>query len=71
MAEGEDPLLFLGRMDKAADQLALFRCSKSVEEVNQHIATNLSSLYTTQSKSIFARPNIPPRRLMRSFVTLI
>ena len=37
MVEGEDPLLFLGRVDKAADQLALLGCSKSVEEVNQHL----------------------------------
>ncbi|CAN0528510.1 unnamed protein product, partial [Laminaria digitata] len=37
MVEDEDPLLFLGRVDKAANQLAMLGCSKSVEEVNQHI----------------------------------
>ena len=70
MVEGEDPLLFLGKVNKAADQLALLGCNKRVE-VNQHIVRNLSSLYTIQSKSILARPNIPARSLMRSFVTLI
>ena len=62
MVEGEDPLLFLGRVDKAADQLALLGCNKRVE-VNQHIVRNLSSLYTIQSKSILARPNIPRSEL--------
>ena len=37
MLDGEDPPLFLGRKNKTADQLALLGCSKSVEEVNQHI----------------------------------
>ena len=32
---------------------------KGVEAVSQHIIRNLSSLYTIQSKSILARPNIP------------
>ena len=59
MVEGEDPLLFLGRVDKAADKFALLECSKSAEEVNQHIVRNLSSLLTIQNKSIIARPNIP------------
>ncbi|CAM9658717.1 unnamed protein product, partial [Laminaria digitata] len=42
MVEDEDPLLFLGRVDKAANQLAMLGCSKSVEKVNQHIVNNLS-----------------------------
>ena len=46
MEEGEDPLVFLGRVDKAADELAMLGCGKSVEEVNRHIVSNLSSLYT-------------------------
>ena len=54
MAEGENPLVFLGRVDKAADELAMLGCSKSVEDVNRHIVNNLSSLYTVQSKSILA-----------------
>ena len=44
MEEGEDPLVFLGRVDKAADELAMLGCGKCVEEVNRHIVTNLSSL---------------------------
>ncbi|CAM9330932.1 unnamed protein product, partial [Laminaria digitata] len=59
MVEDEDPLLFLGRVDKAANQLAMLGCSKSIEEVNQHIVNNLSSLFMIQSKSILSRPNIP------------
>ena len=59
MQEGEDPLVFLGRVDKAADELAMLGCAKSVEEVNRHIVNNLSSLYTIQSKSILSRPSIP------------
>ena len=59
MEEGEDPLVFLGRVDKAADELAMLGCGKRVEEVNSHIVTNLSSLYTIQSKSILSRPSIP------------
>ena len=35
--EGEDPLVFLGRVDKAADELAMLGCGKSVEEVNRYI----------------------------------
>ena len=50
MEEGENSLVFLGRVDKAADELAMLGCSKSVEEVNRHIVNNLSSLYTIQSK---------------------
>ena len=46
MTEGEVPLLFLGRVDQAADQLAMLGCGKSVEEVNRHIVNNLSSQYT-------------------------
>ena len=32
MKEGVDPLVFLGRVDKAADELAMLGCGKSVEE---------------------------------------
>ena len=46
-------------MDKAADELAMLGIGKSEEEVNRHIVTNLSSLYTIQSKSILSRPSIP------------
>ena len=59
MVEGDDPLVFLGRVDKAADELAMLGCGKSVGEVNRHIVTNLSSLYTIQLKSILSRPSIP------------
>ena len=59
MAEGDNPLVFLGRVDKAADELATSGSSKIVEEVNRHIVNNLSSLYTIQSKSILSRPFIP------------
>ena len=59
MAEGENLLVFLGRVDKAADELAMLCCSKSVEDVNRHIVNNLSSLYTIQSKSILSRPSVP------------
>ena len=59
MEEGEDPLVFLGRVDKAADELAMLGCGISVEEVNRHIVTNLSSLYTIQIKSIPSHPSIP------------
>ena len=60
MIEGEDPLLLFGRVEKGADQLALLGCNKkSVEEVNQYVIRNLSSLYAIQSKSILSRPNIP------------
>ena len=34
-------------------------CGKGVEEVNRHVVTNLSSLYTIQCKSIISRPSIP------------
>ena len=59
MEEGENPLVFLGMVDKAADELAMSGCRKSMEEVNRHIVNNLSSLYTIQSKSILSRPSIP------------
>ena len=59
MEEGEDPLVFLGRIDKVADELAMLVCGENVEEVNRHIVINLSSLYTIQSKSILSRPSIP------------
>lgn len=68
MTEGENPLRFLG---KAADQLAPLGCSKRVEKVNQHITRNLSSLYKIQRMSILARPKIPARRSMKSFVMYI
>ena len=42
-----------------AGRLTLLGCSKSMEDVNRDIATNLPSLYTIQRKSIFAGPNIP------------
>ena len=35
MAEGENPLVFLGRVDKAADELAMLGYSKSVEETHR------------------------------------
>ena len=44
MAEGEDPLDYLGRVDKAADELAMLECGNSYEEVNQHLIQNLLSL---------------------------
>ena len=44
MVDGEDLLLFLGRMDTAGDKLALLACRKSVEEVHQHMVWNLSSI---------------------------
>ena len=59
MEEGVDPLVFLGRVDKAADELAMLGCGKSVEEVNRHIVTNLSSMYTIRIKSILPCPSIP------------
>ena len=59
MTEGEDPLLFLGRVDKAAHKLAMIGWGNSVEEVNRHIVNNVSSLYNIQSKSILSRPCIP------------
>ena len=58
MTEGGDPLLFLGRVDQAADQLAMLG-GTGVEEVNRHIVNNVSSLYNIQSKSILSRPCIP------------
>ena len=51
--------MFLGRVDQAAEQLAMLGCGKSVEEVNGHIVNNLSSLYNIQSKPILSRPAIP------------
>ena len=57
MEEGEDSLVFLGRVDKVADELAMLGCGESVEEVNRHIVTNLSSLITIQSKLILSRPS--------------
>ena len=51
MEEEEDPLVLLGRVDQAADQLAMLGCGKSVENVNRHIITNVSSLCTIQNKN--------------------
>ena len=34
MEEGEDPVVFLGSVDKAADELPMLCCGKNVEEVN-------------------------------------
>ena len=59
MEEGVDPLVFLGRVDKAVDELAMLGCGKSVQEVNRHIVTNLSSMYTIRTKSIISCPSIP------------
>ncbi|CAN0550880.1 unnamed protein product, partial [Laminaria digitata] len=59
MEEGEDPLDFLGRVDKAADKLVVLGDGKSEEEVNHHIVQNLSSLFAIQKKSILSRPGIP------------
>ena len=61
MQEGEDPPVFLGRVDKAADELAMLGCGKSVDEVNRHIVGNLSSLYTIQSKSCLLYTSPSPR----------
>lgn len=46
--------MFLGRVDKEADQLALLGFIKSEKEVNQHVVRNL-----IQSKSILGHPIIP------------
>ena len=51
MTEGEDPLLFLGRVDKAAHKLAMIGWGNSVEEVNRHIVNNVSSLYNRYLQS--------------------
>ena len=67
MVGGEDSLLFLGRVNKAADQLALLG---SWQERGGSEPTYLSS-NKMQSKSILARPNIPARRSMRSYATRI
>ena len=45
MAEGENPLVFLGRVDKAADELAMLGCSKSVEGEQTHREQPLLSVY--------------------------
>ena len=37
MEEGQDPLDYLGKVDKTADELAMLECGKIDEEVNQHI----------------------------------
>ena len=58
IVEDENPLLFLGRVDKAADELAMLGCGKSVEEVSRHVVTNLSPLYVIQRKFIRSRPSI-------------
>ena len=58
MEDGEYLLVFPGRVDKAADELAMLSCGKSVEEVNRHMVNNLSSLLTIQSKSMISRPLI-------------
>ena len=71
MTEGGDPLLFLGRVDQAADQLAMLG-GTGVEEVNRHIVNNLSSLYNIlrykANPSFPARPSLVPRS-MRSSAT--
>ena len=61
--EGEDPLVFLGRVLKAADELAMLGCGERVQEVSRHIVTNLPSLYTIQRKSILSRPSIPRSKI--------
>ena len=55
----EDPLDYLGRVDKAADELAILQCDKSYEKINQHIIQNLSSLCNNQNKLIISRAGIP------------
>ena len=44
--EGADPLNYLGRVNKAANELALLECVKSVEKVNQHIIQNPFNILT-------------------------
>ena len=59
MIYAQDALLVLCRFDKATDQLAMLRCSKSTEKVNQDNVNILSPLYTIQVKPILSCPTIP------------
>ena len=46
MAEGENPLVFLGRVDKAADELAMLGCRKKRGGGEQtHREQHLLSIY--------------------------
>ncbi|CAN0566779.1 unnamed protein product, partial [Laminaria digitata] len=56
MVKDEDPLDFLGGVDKTADKLVVLGDGKSEEEVNHHVVQNLSSLFAIQKKSILSRP---------------
>ena len=51
MVEGEDPLLFFDRVDKATDQLAMPGFSRSVEEVDRQMLRSLKG--TTDTPRIF------------------
>lgn len=68
MTEDENPLLTLGRVDEAADELAMLGCGKGVDEANRHIANNLSSVCTRYKVSLFfpALPSPVPRSMKLS-----
>ena len=69
MAEVKDPLMFFGRVDKAADELAMLCCGKSVEDVNRHIVHNLSLssvLFRVRNISVTKDPRKPQLGLVKA-----
>ncbi|CAN0463606.1 unnamed protein product, partial [Scytosiphon promiscuus] len=45
MVEGEDPVEYFSRIDRAAQTLTMLGGNKDEEEVNVHLVQNLSPLY--------------------------
>ena len=54
MVEGEDPVAYFTRIDKAVQRLAMLGCNKDDDEVNVHVVQNLSALYNVENKILLA-----------------
>ena len=58
MVEGEDPVEYFGRIDKAVQTLTMFGGNKDEDEVNVRIVKNLSPLYYVDKKMLLSRPEL-------------
>lgn len=58
MKGGENPEIYLSRLDEAADELAQFGSSKYDEDFNRYLIRNFTDLYETERRSTLANPKI-------------
>ena len=58
MVEGEDPVEYFSRIDKTVQKLAMLGGTKDDDDVNVHIAQNLSASHEVEKKILLSSPGL-------------